>query len=318
MASAAPAKPPETLLSRSRFVSEKTHGGPEQQPRPGERTAIFVFGVASVVVLLALAVTVPALRPFQNDVFKVVLALAAAGIAALVPGFIQVQYRDAIRAGGALAIFVIVYFYSPTPPANPPDSSSPEPIASNRGRVQPASLPTAGAFRPMAGAFDQGRWSECNDKCLFVAGELQIYTHGGSVLTAAKDTSIRQDFTYSLRMEVVSGPTQLGFGLVFGMQDVGNYFLFSKRNAGDYRLAQWRDGQEHVIRPWTSSGYITDIRRPQRLKVQTEGAFVTLLADDQTLERVPVDREPAGSVGLFVDSPGLTVNFSDVSFGPRR
>jgi len=84
-----------------------------QQPGSAERIAIFIFGVAFVLTLLALAIKFPEPTPFQYTVFRIVLALAAAGVAALIPGFIQVQYRDAIRAGGALAVFVIVYFFSP-------------------------------------------------------------------------------------------------------------------------------------------------------------------------------------------------------------
>lgn len=41
------------------------------------------------------------------------LALAAGGIAATIPGFIDVRVGAAIRAGGALAVFVVVYFFSP-------------------------------------------------------------------------------------------------------------------------------------------------------------------------------------------------------------
>jgi hypothetical protein len=65
------------------------------------------------------------------------------------------------------------------------------------------------------------------------------------------------------------------------------------------------------------SDLITDIRSPQRLQVVSEGPFVTLIADDRRIQQVRIDREPWGSVGLFVDSPGLTVDFSEVSFGPR-
>jgi hypothetical protein len=41
------------------------------------------------------------------------------------------------------------------------------------------------------------------------------------------------------------------------------------------------------------------------------------MVDDNMLQQARIDREPWGSVGVFVDSPGLTVNFSDVAFGPR-
>ena len=176
-----------------------------------------------------------------------------------------------------------------------------------------------GPFKTMAGALDQGRWHKRagNGGARFVAGALEVYTHQGSVLMAADDSLIRQDFTYSIRTELVSGPTQLGFGLVFGMEDPDNYFLFAKRTAGDYRLTHRQGGEDHVLLPWTASDLITPVSRPQTLQIVSEGAFVTLLADGHRLQQVRVDREPMGSVGLFVDSPGLSVLFSEISFGPR-
>jgi hypothetical protein len=82
-------------------------------PRRGERRAVFVFGVLFVSLLTALALFVPAPTAFQYTVFRIVLALAAAGIAAFIPGFINVTVNDWVRAGGAIAVFVIVYFFSP-------------------------------------------------------------------------------------------------------------------------------------------------------------------------------------------------------------
>jgi hypothetical protein len=172
----------------------------------------------------------------------------------------------------------------------------------------------------MAGALEQGRWRKRagGGFCRFVAGKLEVATHKGSVLVAAADTAIRQDFTYSIRADVVSGPTELGFGLAFGMQDPDTYFLFAKRTDRDYRLTQRRGGQEHVILPWTGADAITDRRVPQVLQVVSEGPFVSLLVDGRRLQQLRLDRAPAGSVGLFVDAPGLTVMFSDVAFGPRN
>jgi hypothetical protein len=50
-----------------------------------EKPAIFVFGVAFVVVLIVLAVFFPNPSDFQYFIFRTVLALAAAGVAALIP-----------------------------------------------------------------------------------------------------------------------------------------------------------------------------------------------------------------------------------------
>ncbi len=78
-----------------------------------ERLLAFGFGVIFVVVLLILAVKFPNPTPFQYTVFRIVLALAAGGVAAMIPGFLTLEVSKWLRAGGALAVFVVVYFYSP-------------------------------------------------------------------------------------------------------------------------------------------------------------------------------------------------------------
>lgn len=81
-----------------------------------ERIAAFVFGLVFVIALLVLAVAFPNPAPFQYIVFRIVLALAGAGVAAVIPGFLSVRtdaLRVAIRAGGALAVFAVVYLINP-------------------------------------------------------------------------------------------------------------------------------------------------------------------------------------------------------------
>ena len=81
-----------------------------------EKIAVFVFGVVFLGILLGIAVLVPNPTEFQLFVFRVVLALVAAAIAALVPGFLNIQsrvLRSSIRAGGAIAVFVLVYLINP-------------------------------------------------------------------------------------------------------------------------------------------------------------------------------------------------------------
>ena len=73
----------------------------------------FSFGVVFVLILVLIAVVLPQPPEFQQLVFRVVLALAASGIGALVPGFLTIRYKNFLRAGGALAVFAIVYFFSP-------------------------------------------------------------------------------------------------------------------------------------------------------------------------------------------------------------
>jgi hypothetical protein len=78
-----------------------------------ERLIVFIFGVVFTIAILGLAILFPEPKPFQYNVFKTVLALACAGIAAFIPGFIQVTINTYIRAGGAIAVFVIIFFNNP-------------------------------------------------------------------------------------------------------------------------------------------------------------------------------------------------------------
>ena len=78
-----------------------------------ERVAITAIGVAFVATLLSIALFVPNPTEFQVLIFRVVLALAAGAFGALIPGFIEVSFRNWLRAGGAMALFVIVYMINP-------------------------------------------------------------------------------------------------------------------------------------------------------------------------------------------------------------
>lgn len=91
----------------------------------------FIFGVTFVVALVILAIAFPKPTPFQYGVFRITLSLAAAGVAAMMPGFINLEVNPnvglLIRAGGALAVFVIVFFFNPAQLAIQ-DSEAPQPL----------------------------------------------------------------------------------------------------------------------------------------------------------------------------------------------
>lgn len=78
-----------------------------------ERIVVFAFGVVFVTALLVLAVAIPEPTPSQYEIFRSVLALAAAGVAAMIPGFLEVTVPNWVRAGGAIAVFVLLLFKSP-------------------------------------------------------------------------------------------------------------------------------------------------------------------------------------------------------------
>lgn len=80
-----------------------------------------IISVASalifIILLLVIAIFIPKPAPFQLFIFRVILALAAAAFGATIPGFIKIDVplwgKGLIRAGGALALFVLVYTVNP-------------------------------------------------------------------------------------------------------------------------------------------------------------------------------------------------------------
>lgn len=80
---------------------------------PADKIAAGGFGLIFIIAMIVLAIRFPNPAPFQYMTFRVILALAAAGIAPFIPGLLEVQVSTAIKAGGAIGVFVIVYFFSP-------------------------------------------------------------------------------------------------------------------------------------------------------------------------------------------------------------
>jgi hypothetical protein len=77
----------------------------------------FTFGCAFVAVVLALAFAGGSLDDWRFEILRIVLALAGGGVGGVIPGFLDLNMKAgtkwALRAGGGLAVFVVLYFWSP-------------------------------------------------------------------------------------------------------------------------------------------------------------------------------------------------------------
>jgi hypothetical protein len=105
----------------------------------------FFFGLCFVSVLLVLALCFPQPTAFQYMVFRITLALAAAGVAGIIPGMIRLTVKPGtallIHAGGALAVFVMVYLLAPAAlPSRPPVSSPSPPNQEKKAASKPQPL----------------------------------------------------------------------------------------------------------------------------------------------------------------------------------
>jgi len=73
----------------------------------------FWFSVAAFAALFAISLFVPGWAQQNNDLSKTLLALAAAGVATTLPGFLNFEINNFVKAGGALAAFVLVFLVNP-------------------------------------------------------------------------------------------------------------------------------------------------------------------------------------------------------------
>jgi len=70
-------------------------------------------GVVFLIVILVVTYLTPFPTQFQSGAFWVILSLAAAACASVIPGFFEFKYQGIVKAGGAIGIFCLMYFYSP-------------------------------------------------------------------------------------------------------------------------------------------------------------------------------------------------------------
>jgi len=94
-------------------MARKKKAGPHFFEENWQKLAAVGCGVLFVSVMLVIAIAVPNPTATQWFIFRVVTALAAAGIGAVLPGLIVVNASRFVRAGGAIALFVLVYLSNP-------------------------------------------------------------------------------------------------------------------------------------------------------------------------------------------------------------
>ena len=91
----------------------------KSSPANWEKIAGFAFACIFLIALLIITLMIPDPTPTQHATFRTILALAAAGATVILPGSIAVKSQTkalALKAGGALGIFIVVYLLDPAAP----------------------------------------------------------------------------------------------------------------------------------------------------------------------------------------------------------
>jgi VIT1/CCC1 family predicted Fe2+/Mn2+ transporter len=115
-----PLNHPDTMFMGEPIITERkimSSNKPSHETARLNTVLAYCFGALFVIGILALVVFIPNPTRTQYHFFAVVLALAAGGIATVMTGMIDVRAsfgkKLAIGATGALAVFVIVFFFLP-------------------------------------------------------------------------------------------------------------------------------------------------------------------------------------------------------------
>lgn len=96
------------------------------------------FGILFLITMLGIAIYFPEPTPFQYTVFRSVLALAAAGVATMLPELFKLKLRGVRIACGAIAVFLIVYAVTPAAiPVNEKSRVTNVPADSSNGITAP-------------------------------------------------------------------------------------------------------------------------------------------------------------------------------------
>ncbi len=85
----------------------------------------FFFGALTIIIFVVITI-LECPNDAQLQFFQIILAISIGGLASGVPGFLNVTYKDWIRAGGGLGVFVLVLFIKP---ANLATSNKCEPFS---------------------------------------------------------------------------------------------------------------------------------------------------------------------------------------------
>lgn len=98
-----------------------------------EKKIMLAAGAVLIGVLLLIACLLPNPTAFQFFIFRIVIALSASAFGCVLPGFLHIESKAkafALRAGGTLALFVLIYMVNPpqyiTPPAPSEAANTPK------------------------------------------------------------------------------------------------------------------------------------------------------------------------------------------------
>ena len=122
------------------------------------------------------------------------------------------------------------------------------------------------------------------------------------------------DFQLEIDATLVEGAPNSTFGILFRMQESGEFYRFELMNDGHYMIEKY-DGEDdwtRLVDDWTFSDSISSGNIPNRLKIVAEGSNLSFYVNGELLREVTDTALTNGYIGL--DAGTFGTNLTVASF----
>lgn len=109
-----------TTVLRNLFIEHdlSTEGFDVKAPKDKKESMIplFIGSILMGIPIIALMCFIQTPNPYQFFMFRVCIALGGGAIATYIPGWLNINvkaHNNTLKAGGAIAAFILLYFYTP-------------------------------------------------------------------------------------------------------------------------------------------------------------------------------------------------------------
>jgi hypothetical protein len=72
-----------------------------------------LIGCSILAIILLISLVMPCPSNSQYIIFRIIISVGVGALAAIIPGFITIRYKNVIRAGSGIALMLVFYKYNP-------------------------------------------------------------------------------------------------------------------------------------------------------------------------------------------------------------
>jgi len=147
-----------------------------------------------------------------------------------------------------------------------------------------------------------------DETAVWADGEYRLQPEAGGYYSWRGE--VFENISYKADTRWMSGATNVGYGLVFRIQDIDNHYIFMISANGYYRLGMYRDNNWTDLIPWTRSRLVNQEGK-NTLRVETQGSRFRLFLNENLAAEHVDGTFASGHVG-FVTTDDVNAAFDNV------